>query len=222
MSPFALTSSACCAPVLAGVVALSGAVGSFVSATAVGVAYVFGMVVPLFVIALLWDRYDWGNSALLRGRTLTLSAFGRMRRIHSTSLISGLLLLAMGVLVVALGFTGTAMPRRGWQVELSARLQHYAKVVLSWFDWLPGWASATLILVALGALAWKAVVQAAGAGGEDDEDIRAEDGEAPAAIVVGPDGRIRWRADYGGPPDHTMYVKPGALLDDLRAGLAKA
>lgn len=41
-------------------------------------------------------------------------------------------------------------------------------------------------------------------------------------IVVGTDRRIRWRADYGGPPDHTMYVKPGALLDDLRAGRAKA
>jgi peroxiredoxin Q/BCP len=38
-------------------------------------------------------------------------------------------------------------------------------------------------------------------------------------IVVGPDGRIRWRADYGGKPDYTMYVKPAALLDDMRAGL---
>lgn len=38
-------------------------------------------------------------------------------------------------------------------------------------------------------------------------------------IVVGPDGRIRWRADYGGAPDYTMYVKTGALLHDLRAGL---
>lgn len=38
-------------------------------------------------------------------------------------------------------------------------------------------------------------------------------------IVVGPDGRIRWRADYGGKPDYTMYVTPSALLADLRAGL---
>lgn len=38
-------------------------------------------------------------------------------------------------------------------------------------------------------------------------------------IVVGPDGRIQWRADYGGKPDYTMYVQPAALLDDLRAGL---
>lgn len=38
-------------------------------------------------------------------------------------------------------------------------------------------------------------------------------------VLVGPDGRIRWRADYGGAPDYTMYVRVPALLDDLRAGL---
>ena len=38
-------------------------------------------------------------------------------------------------------------------------------------------------------------------------------------IVVGPDGRIEHRADYGGPPDHTMYVPPDNLLADLRRGL---
>ena len=40
-------------------------------------------------------------------------------------------------------------------------------------------------------------------------------------IAVGPDGNIRWRGDYGGPPDHTMYVGPSDLLADLRAGLAE-
>jgi peroxiredoxin len=39
-------------------------------------------------------------------------------------------------------------------------------------------------------------------------------------IVVGPDGRIRWRADYGGAPNYTMYVPSPSLLADLRAGLS--
>lgn len=38
-------------------------------------------------------------------------------------------------------------------------------------------------------------------------------------VVVGPDGRIQWRADYGGAPDYTMYLEPAQLLDDLRTGL---
>ena len=38
-------------------------------------------------------------------------------------------------------------------------------------------------------------------------------------IVVGPDGKIRWRADYGGAPKYTMYVRTQNLLADLRQGL---
>jgi peroxiredoxin len=38
-------------------------------------------------------------------------------------------------------------------------------------------------------------------------------------ILVGRDGRIRWRADYGGPPKYTMFLPVEAVLTDLRAGL---
>lgn len=41
-------------------------------------------------------------------------------------------------------------------------------------------------------------------------------------IVVGPDGIIRWRADYGGAPDYTMFVPVPSLLADIEAGLAAA
>lgn len=37
-------------------------------------------------------------------------------------------------------------------------------------------------------------------------------------ILVGPDGVIRWRADYGGAPKYTMFVRPTQLLADLRSG----
>ena len=38
-------------------------------------------------------------------------------------------------------------------------------------------------------------------------------------IVVGPDGKIRWRADYGGAPDYTMYVTVDKLIADMSSGL---
>ncbi|WP_331753139.1 peroxiredoxin family protein (plasmid) [Streptomyces sp. NBC_00637] len=37
-------------------------------------------------------------------------------------------------------------------------------------------------------------------------------------VLVGPDGKIQWRADYGGAPKYTMYVKVDKLLADLKAG----
>lgn len=38
-------------------------------------------------------------------------------------------------------------------------------------------------------------------------------------ILVGPDGRIRWRADYGGPPEYTMYVPISSLIADIKVGI---
>ncbi|WP_331753343.1 peroxiredoxin family protein (plasmid) [Streptomyces sp. NBC_00637] len=37
-------------------------------------------------------------------------------------------------------------------------------------------------------------------------------------VLVGPDGKIQWRADYGGAPKYTMYVKVDKLLADLKSG----
>ena len=41
-------------------------------------------------------------------------------------------------------------------------------------------------------------------------------------ILVGPDGTIRWRADYGGAPNYTMFVPDDQLLAALRKALATA
>lgn len=38
-------------------------------------------------------------------------------------------------------------------------------------------------------------------------------------ILVGKDGVIRWRADYGGPPSYPMYIPLSTLHSDIRAGL---
>jgi len=37
-------------------------------------------------------------------------------------------------------------------------------------------------------------------------------------ILVGPNGQIRWRADYGGAPNYTMNVPVPTLLSQLRSG----
>ena len=40
-------------------------------------------------------------------------------------------------------------------------------------------------------------------------------------VLVGPDGRIRWRADYGGAPKYIMDVPVPNLLADIQAGLKR-
>jgi cytochrome c-type biogenesis protein len=159
LGAFSGAASSCCAPVLAGVAALAGVSGSFSAALVLGIAYVFGMVFPLFLIALLWDRFDWGESRLLKGRTFHLRALGRSLRLHSTALASGLILVAMGAVTIVIAFRGNSMPSSGWQVELSARAQHYAHVLRGWIEVVPAWIVGTALVAALGGLVWAALRQ---------------------------------------------------------------
>lgn len=174
LGAFSGAASACCAPVLAGVVALSGAAGSFTAAFAIGVAYVFGMVAPLFAIALLWDRFDWGESRLIKGRMFVLRLFGHSRSVHSTALVGGLLLVAMGALTAVLGLAGVDMPRDGWQASLSADLQHYGDVTVNALSGIPGWISASAVFAALALLTRRAIRDHLDTVVDDDDHAGAE------------------------------------------------
>src|SRR5450759_4944792 len=63
---FSGIASSCCAPVLAGVMTLSALSGSAIGGLTLGLAYVFGMVFPLFVMALVWDRFRLGERRWIR------------------------------------------------------------------------------------------------------------------------------------------------------------
>lgn len=147
---FSGAASACCAPVLAGVVVLSGAAASVLSALLIGAVYVLGMVLPLFVIAVLWDRFDWGSSRLFSGRGLRVHVGARSMTIQPAALIGGLVLVAMGALVIQIALTGPAMSPTGWQAGVGAAIDHYGSRLTAWLGPVPGWvvAAALLLLVA--------------------------------------------------------------------------
>jgi cytochrome c-type biogenesis protein len=157
LGAFSGAASACCAPVLAGVAVLSGAAASFPAALSIGAAYVGGMVTPLAVAALLWDKRRERATRLLTDGTVRLQ-IGRWRRsIAVGSAVSGLLMIAMGVLAVILAFTGPGMPSGGWQTQLSAWLQHLSSVALGTLTWVPGWLLLALLLSGLAVLIRRAL-----------------------------------------------------------------
>jgi cytochrome c-type biogenesis protein len=157
LGSFSGAASACCAPVLAGVAVLSGAAASFPVALSIGAAYVGGMVAPLALVALLWDKRRERATRLLTDRTVRFQV-GRWRRsIALGSAVSGLLLIAMGVLAVILAFTGPGMPSGGWQTQLSAWLQHISSVALGALSWVPGWVLLAVLLSSLAVLIRRAL-----------------------------------------------------------------
>lgn len=174
---FSGVASSCCAPVLAGVIALSSVASSFGLALGLGAAYVFGMVAPLFVVALLWERYDWRNSRLFRPRTFSYRIGPMRRAISGTSLASGLLLALMGAATLYVGLAYDSMPAStGWQANLSADLEHYGRVVTEALSWIPGWAAAVALLIVVALLGLRALRQV---GPSMDEGDREEHEEEP-------------------------------------------
>ncbi len=160
MGVFSGVTSSCCAPVLAGVIALSSVAPSFLLALGLGTAYVFGMVAPLFVISLLWEHYDWKASRLFRPRSFTWHLRTIRRTLSITNLLSGLLLLLMGGAMIWVGLTSTAMPTpTGWQATIFVWLQHVGRVMTGALSWIPNWVVALVLFLLLGLLAWRAIEQ---------------------------------------------------------------
>lgn len=155
---FSGASSACCAPVLAGVVALSGAASSLPSALAVGIAYVFGMVAPLCLLAMVWDRQNWGGSRLLSSHTVGLWP-GAKRKLPWVTVVSGFLMIAMGIITIVLAIRGPGMAANGWQVEVTAALGHAAAVIQRFLAFAPGWVYSVAVFGLLAYLFWKALTQ---------------------------------------------------------------
>jgi cytochrome c-type biogenesis protein len=174
---FSGITSSCCAPVLAGVIALSSVAPSFGIALGLGTAYVFGMVAPLFIISLLWERFDWRSSRLFHPRSFTWK-LGRVRRtISATNLASGLLLLLMAVAMIWAGFTyGSMQALTGWQAALTIGLQHTGRVIMGTFAWVPNWAAAIFLVLLVALLAWRALKQVGS--NTADEESDANDGES--------------------------------------------
>ncbi|MFE1378308.1 cytochrome c biogenesis CcdA family protein [Streptomyces sp. NPDC058740] len=95
----------CAGPILGSVLTVAALSGSPAYGGLLLAVYALGMAVPLFVLALLWDRYDLGRRRWLRGRPIRL---GRLE-LHSTSLLSGLFFIALGTLFLVFDGT-TALP----------------------------------------------------------------------------------------------------------------
>ena len=169
---FSGITSSCCAPVLAGMIALSAVAPSFAVALGLGTAYVFGMVAPLFAISLLWERYEGRVRKLFRPRRFTWRIGSFQRTLNSTQLASGLLLLVLSVTMLWIGLTLTSMYRlTGWQAALAFQLQHIGSRISHALAWLPNWLAAILLIGVLALLAWQAFQQLAPAtdGGDHAE-----------------------------------------------------
>ncbi|MFW7415828.1 cytochrome c biogenesis CcdA family protein [Demequina sp. SO4-18] len=83
----------CAGPILGAVLTVAAAQDSIVASTGLLAAYGAGIVAPMLGLAAVWDRLGATGRRRLRGRTF--EALGRTW--HSVSLLTGLLMVALGI-----------------------------------------------------------------------------------------------------------------------------
>jgi MFS family permease len=92
----------CSGPILGAVLTIAASSGQVVQGASLLAIYALGMAAPLFLMALLWDRFDLGRRSWLRGREISI---GRLR-LHTTNLVSGIMFILLGA--VFLAYQGTS------------------------------------------------------------------------------------------------------------------
>ncbi|PFG17953.1 cytochrome c biogenesis protein CcdA [Propionicimonas paludicola] len=154
---FSGIASSCCAPVLVGVMTLSALAGSPVGGVALGLAYVFGMVFPLFVMALVWDVTGL--------RTKPLAAKPLRLRLGRWSLATNTVNLAvaigftvMGGFIIYLANTGTMSGGTEVQVDTGRALATWFTQIETLLTPVPEPVLGLGLLLLAGVFIWGALI----------------------------------------------------------------
>ncbi|MFE7566264.1 cytochrome c biogenesis CcdA family protein [Streptomyces sp. NPDC057539] len=153
----------CAGPILGSVLTVAALSGSPAYGGLLLAVYALGMAVPLFLLALLWERFELGGRRWLRGRAFRLGRF----ELHTTSLLSGLFFIVLGV--VFLAFDGTTALPGLLSVDDSFATEQWARGVGAA---IPDWAllgGVVLVVAVITLVRWSR--------GRDDRDDREERGE---------------------------------------------
>ncbi len=133
----------CCAPVLAGVLALSALPGSVFLGGMFTVAYVLGMVVPLFILAYFIDRTDVMEKLQFMNKEFRYKIASSEIRLKFSEVLSGAAFLLMGILILYLAQANKISSHSEYQMEMNlymAQLTDRLTVYIGSIPWfvLPG------------------------------------------------------------------------------------
>jgi len=125
---FSGIATTCCAPVLAGVLALSALPGSIWLGGLYALTFVVGMVVPLFIVAAFIDRGRIIKRFESLKRRVSYSLFGRQISLSLSHLISGSVFTIFGLFILIYERTNPDVFGSSYQLEinlLAARLTRF-------------------------------------------------------------------------------------------------
>ena len=143
---FSAIATTCCAPVLAGVLALSVASGTIVWGALYTLAYVVGMTLPLFIIAAFLDKTNLTERFTNAKKTVAMRIGGFSWRITVSELISGLIFLLMGGYITYLAFSNNLFTHSSYQLEMNLYNANFLQAINGFVTLIPEFIWALLFI----------------------------------------------------------------------------
>ena len=132
---FSGAATACCAPVLAGAVALSALNQSWIGGFALGGAYILGIVFPLVLLALVFS----GAKRKVRDPKFTFRLGAYRKRISVSRFVGSTVFGAFGLFFIGLALSGESQSGNAMQRWISRALSHHlaahAGQIPNWLMW---------------------------------------------------------------------------------------
>lgn len=147
---FSGIATTCCAPVLAGVLALSVLPGSLLLGGLYSLTYVLGMVTPLFLIALGLDKVNFTKKFFLFRKSVSYSLFGKQVTLTLSNLVAGIAFWLFGAMTLYLAQSNRlAMGASSFQVIINVYLSKVTSFLYNITQFVPNVVWGVIIVVIL-------------------------------------------------------------------------
>ena len=165
---FSAFATLCCAPVLAGVMALSILPGSLLLGGLYTLAYVLGMVAPLFVLAFTLDKTDAASRLSFLKKPFSYSIMRREVVLKFADLLSGVTFVVMGILISYLALTNKIAMKSSYQTMFNIFMANTTDKVAGYIGWVPPPFWIALIIAVFGLIFFVAYKLFKSQGGKKD------------------------------------------------------
>lgn len=145
----------CCAPVLAGVLTLSILPGSIFLGALYTLAYVLGMVIPLFFLAYFMDRSSFTKKFWIFKKQISYGIAGKNVSLRIADVISGFTFLFMGIILLYFVQTGQLGMQSSYQTMFNVYTSNLTDALDKYLGWVPTEVVIGLIIAVLVLIFWK-------------------------------------------------------------------
>ena len=147
---FAFGTGACAAAIYGGILTLAAAANSIWYGVLLLVLFAAGLMTPLYILSVYFDRAKIADSKWLRGRLFEIRLAGKTIYLHSTNIIAGLLLTVVGIAFILWKGTTSLLPffDKIGLVDIYYKLNE--QVLLG----TQGWNAPFLLIIGIAVLVW--------------------------------------------------------------------